>query len=1235
QSWNPPGAGTYYWRAVYAGNAANETVSGECNDTNEVTTVTKAEPAITTTATGSVPVGGSVQDVAHLTGLFSTPAPGDVTFTSYSDADCTAAVATVAGVTVTAAGTNAWDVTSAAVAVGTAGSYRWIASYSGDANNVAVAGACGDPGETSIVTKLSPAILTAAVGTVEVGGAATDTASLTGILAGTTVTPAQVTFTIYADNACGSVLGTVLGDTATLVGNVWQVQSKPFTAAHAGMLFWRAAYAGDANNAPAVGGCSDAGEQTTVTLRAPGISTSTAPTAVVGAAVTDVANLTGIFGPVAAGDVHFVLYGDSSCTVVEGSTDGVNVTGGNGTWAVTSGPVTPAHAGTYHWIATYLGNADNDLVAGTCSDADETVIVTARQPALATTATASAPVGAAIHDVATLTGVFGPVTASEVHFALYFGADCTGNAITVATASVSSAGSTWTVTSADFLPAAAGSYHWIASYDGNGDNDPVAGTCGDAGENTTVTRLAPSIATTATSGVAVGGSINDTATLSGTYSGTTVLATQVHFALYGDAKCANLVTTLGTVSLVQVPAGWIAASASYPTTAAGSYRWIASYDGDANNASVTGKCGDPGEASEVGQRAPGITTVAQTPVTVGSTVTDTATITDVFGPVVPADVTFTVYDNADCTGGGAAVPGATLVAPQSGETWVIRSAPFTTTHAQTYYWVASWPGNANNAAVTGACSDPNEQSTATKAQPTIDTAAVQAVTVGTDISDTAHVTGVFGPLTASQVTFDLYVGAECPGTFVSTVAAASATMTGGVWVVTSEPFTTAQAGTYHWVAHYAGNADNAPADGGCGDDGETSTVGKASPAIDTTADATAAIGAAITDTARLTGLAAGTTVAPAAVSFAVYSNATCSTQVGTVSGATVTVGVGQVFVQSAPFTPAAVGTYYWIATYTGDANNTSAAGACGDAGESTVVTARTPAIATTATAQTGLGGAISDTATLDGLFGSPPQGTVTFTLYATADCSGDPLFTGSDRPLVAGAGGTWTATSGAFTPAAAGTYRWIATYTGDAANAAATGACNDAGETSQVGDLVVVKAVDLTVANYGDLLTYTLTGTAHRLDQHYVVITDIVPVGTTYVSAACALPCVTSYDQATKTVTWAVGTVTAESSVAVTFVVRIDRPAAGPDGELPATIIDNIGAIRSTETPTKPSNPVVTHVPKVLGVTVVRPVTHPRPARLATTGPSVPLVPAISVALVMLATGLVLTLSGRRRKETA
>src|SRR5262249_56701105 len=72
--------GTYRWIAHYSGDANNNGFDTACNDANESSTIVKASPGLTTTATaGPVVVGGNIHDVAHLTGGFGTLG-GTITF---------------------------------------------------------------------------------------------------------------------------------------------------------------------------------------------------------------------------------------------------------------------------------------------------------------------------------------------------------------------------------------------------------------------------------------------------------------------------------------------------------------------------------------------------------------------------------------------------------------------------------------------------------------------------------------------------------------------------------------------------------------------------------------------------------------------------------------------------------------------------------------------------------------------------------------------------------------------------------------------------------------------------------------------------------------------------------------------------------------------------------------------------------------------------------------------------
>jgi hypothetical protein len=100
-----------------------------------------------------------------------------------------------------------------------------------------------------------------------------------------------------------------------------------------------------------------------------------------------------------------------------------------------------------------------------------------------------------------------------------------------------------------------------------------------------------------------------------------------------------------------------------------------------------------------------------------------------------------------------------------------------------------------------------------------------------------------------------------------------------------------------------------------------------------------------------------------------------------------------------------------------------------------------------------LGQPIQDTATVfrGAVPGNPaPTGTVTFNLYGPNDptCAAAPVFVSAFQPI--GGGPPPTATSGDFTPLVAGTYLWVASYSGDANYLPATTACGDAGETSIV-----------------------------------------------------------------------------------------------------------------------------------------------------------------------------------------
>ncbi|HEU0315694.1 MAG TPA: ice-binding family protein [Solirubrobacteraceae bacterium] len=177
--------------------------------------------------------------------------------------------------------------------------------------------------------------------------------------------------------------------------------------------------------------------------------------------------------------------------------------------------------------------------------------------------------------------------------------------------------------------------------------------------------------------------------------------------------------------------------------------------------------------------------------------------------------------------------------------------------------------------------------------------------------------------------------------------------------------------------------------------------------------------------------------------------------------------------------------YAHTGAVTMDTNTVSTcAGAGGKAG---------PTVDTTPSGAVPVGGTVSDTATVIG--GAAPTGSVRFDLFGPSDptCSSAPIATRT---------GTLTgssAASGGITVAAPGTYRWVATYSGDANNAAATSPCGS--ETVEVSAQILTgRAYGLT-ANVTDVFHHTLVNVAPTPDTGFI---------STPSSSTTTTPCVTT-----------------------------------------------------------------------------------------------------------------------------
>ncbi len=417
------------------------------------------------------------------------------------------------------------------------------------------------------------------------------------------------------------------------------------------------------------------------------------------------------------------------------------------------------------------------------------------------------------------------------------------------------------------------------------------------------------------------------------------------------------------------------------------------------------------------------------------TPTPTGTVTfTLFGPGDPTCTGGPIFTSAGRPLGGGPPPSAT-------------SEDFTPTAPGTYNWVAVYSGDANHPAATSPCGAPNETSVVTQSAVTIVTSALNPVSIGNPIRDTATVTGT--PTPTGTVTFTLFGPSNPTCTGAPIFTSAGRPLGGGPPpTATSADFTPTAPGTYNWVAVYSGDANHPAATSPCGAPNEASVVTQIPVAITTSALGPVTIGNPIRDTATVT----GTPTPTGTVTFTLFgpANPTCTgAPIFTSSGRPL--GGGPPVATSADFAPPTPGTYNWVAVYSGDANHPATTSPCGAPNETSVVTQSPVTIVTSALSPVSIGNPIRDTATVTSATAPAPTptGTVTFTLFGPADptCSGAPIFASSGRPL---GGGPPVATSADFAPPTPGTYNWVAAYSGDANHPPATSPCGATNETSVV-----------------------------------------------------------------------------------------------------------------------------------------------------------------------------------------
>jgi len=649
-----------------------------------------------------------------------------------------------------------------------------VGTLAGEVLTATATDAEGDTSEFSLAVTLtqgtttimaSPTISTQAseTGNGVVGTAVlSDTASIGG---GDNPTGA-VAFTLTLPNGT-----TVPEGSVTITGDGTYAAPDTVMATQVGTYTWLATYAGDSLNNGAVDNGAD--ESLTTVRASPTISTQASESGggVVGTAVlSDAATITGSYQ--GSGTITFSLTAPDGSTTTVGSPVTVS---GDGSYAPST-TVLATEVGTYTWQASYSGDSLNN---GAMDDGTNELLTTVKaSPTIATqvSETGGGVVGTAVlSDSVTVSGGDSPTGVVSFSLTLPNGTSVPEGSITISGDGTYAAPDTVTATQV-------GTYTWLATYAGDSLNNGAV----DNGTNESLTTIpaSPSITTLASetgNGVVGTAVLSDTVSVSGGYNptgavsftltlpnGTTVSEGSV--SINGD----ETYTAPNTVLATQV----------------GTYTWHASYSGDSlNNGAVddgtnellTTVKASPTIATQVSETGGGV---------VGTAIlSDTVSVSGGYGPTGLVSFSLTLPNGTTVPEGSVSINGdGTYSAPDM----------VLATQVGTYTWHASYAGDSlNNGAVDNGT---NESLTTVKASPQISTTPGGPVTLGKIvISGTNYLdpTGngfSTGDTPQAGVTIDLYLSTNgSPGL---------QTGCGGDLLVAST--TTASNGTYTFAVNTPG-----------------------------------------------------------------------------------------------------------------------------------------------------------------------------------------------------------------------------------------------------------------------------------------------------------------------------------------------------------------------------------------------------------------------------------------------
>ena len=1077
----PLAAGVYSFIAVYSG------------DSNYIGSTSPVEPLTVGSGTSAVvtaitdvnhvaipfpyivPLGTSVHDTATISGQVSAlPATGTVTYQFFTTIDGTG-THTDQVVTLKPDGTVPDSALHGPLA---AGVYSFIAVYSGDSNYAGSTSAV-EPllvrrGTSTSATVIVDANHTPITSPVPLGTTVGDTATVAGLPRppSSLPPPARSHTSSSRPSTAPALTPTRRSDPQSRTA---VCRTRPCTgSALAGRLAlhgFTAVYSGDSNYAGSTSAVEPLTVQqgtsssATVIVDANGV-TVTSPVAL-GATVRDTATVAG--APTAFTPTGTVTY--QFFTTIDGTGTPTNeVATLNPDGSVPDSALRgPLAAGAYSFIAVYSGDSNyvgsaspvEPLTVQQGTSTAATVIVDANRVPI----TSPVPLGTSVHDTATISGqVSGLPATGTLTYEFFTTIDGTG-AHTDQVVTLNPDGSVPDSALHGLL--AAGAYSFIGVY--GGDSNYAGST--SAVEPLTVQSEMSAVVTEMTDVnqvaipfpyiVPVGTSIHDTATITSQVSGlpaTGTLTYEFFTTIDGTGSHTDTVVNLN-------PDGTVPDSALHGPLAAGAYSFIAVYSGDSNYTGST----SPVEPLTVGSGTSAVVTQitdvnrVATPypfvVALGTSVHDTATITgQVSGLPATGTLTYQFFTTIDGTG------------PHTDEVVTLNpdgSVPDSTLHgplaADAYSFIAVYSGDSNYA---GSTSDVEpllvRRGTSTSATVIVDanhTPITSPAPLGTTVGDTATVAGAPAAFTPTgTVTYQFFTTIDGTGTHTDQTV----TLNPDGSVPDSALQGPLATGAFSFIAVYSGDSNYV---------GSTSPVEPLTVHQGTSTSATVivdgsgmaftspvSLGTSVRDTSTISGQVSGLP----ATGTLTYEFFTTIDGTGAHTDEVVNLNPDGSVPDSALHGPLAAGAYSFIAVYSGDNHYSSSTSPVEpltvQQGTSTAATMIVDANRVAVSSPVLLGTSVHDTATIGGqISGLPATGTLTYEFFTTIDGTG----THTDEVVNLNPDGT-VPDSALHGPLAAGSYSFVAVYSGDSNYAASTSAV----EPLTVGSATSAEVTEITDVNH-------------------------------------------------------------------------------------------------------------------------------------------------------------------------